>query len=272
MYKSLKQIIVYLIKNIDKNHVSHFHNPFCEFFCFLLDFLYWFLMQSFYLNKKILTCLFSGLAEISQQFSQQLDRLKSDDSTASNLTIVELPDPSEDDCFTTDPTKDVHENSEFIENVIVDDGTVIEESIKRAEEMAMKRENDDKMLMQDLPKKKFVKRESVKSLSGDLNNHINNKPLSSCLSRRGSSRSSIKKKVVYNESAEVIPEPEYFMNNDALHRNVHHDDDDDEVFSDNIPPPLPRGDMCTPFVARRGSIPGLPALPDWFPDDKWFVY
>lgn len=231
---------------------------------------YWFLYNR--LNKKKLLCLFSGLADISQQFSQQLDRLKSDDSSASNLTIVELPDPLEDSIFTSDPTKDVHDSlDEFIENVIVDDGKVIEESIKRAEEVAIKRENDDKILMQDLPKKKFVKRESVKSLSGDLNNHINNKPLSSCLSRRGSSRSSIKKKVVYNESAEVIPEPEYFINNDALHRNIQHDEDDDEVFSDNIPPPLPRGDMCTPFVARRGSIPGLPALPDWFPDDKWFV-
>lgn len=79
---------------------------------------------------------------------------------------------------------------------------------------------------------------------------------------RGGSRASIKKKVNYNTSDEVIPStpdppppPE--------------EEDNDEVFSDSVPPMLPRGDMCTPFLTKRGSIPGLAALPDWFREEKY---
>lgn len=79
---------------------------------------------------------------------------------------------------------------------------------------------------------------------------------------RGGSRASIKKKVNYNTSDEVIPAtpdppppPE--------------EEDNDEVFSDSVPPMLPRGDMCTPFLTKRGSIPGLAALPDWFREEKY---
>lgn len=80
----------------------------------------------------------------------------------------------------------------------------------------------------------------------------------SCLSRRSSSKSSIKKKVAYNDSTEIIPPPEYSpMGND-----------DDEVFSDSIPPKLPRGNMCAPYATKRGSLPGLVALPDWFAEDR----
>ncbi|XP_058056831.1 uncharacterized protein LOC131208197 [Anopheles bellator] len=79
----------------------------------------------------------------------------------------------------------------------------------------------------------------------------------SCLSRRSSSKSSVKKKVAYNESTEVIPPPEYPP-----------PEDDDSVFSDSIPPRLPRGDMCTPYATKRGSLPGMIALPDWFAEDR----
>uniref|UniRef100_A0A182WA75 Adenylyl cyclase-associated protein n=1 Tax=Anopheles minimus TaxID=112268 RepID=A0A182WA75_9DIPT len=79
----------------------------------------------------------------------------------------------------------------------------------------------------------------------------------SCLSRRSSSKSSIKKKVAYNDSTEVIPPPEYPP-----------PDDDDSVFSDSVPPKLPRGDMCTPYATKRGSLPGMIALPDWFAEDR----
>lgn len=79
---------------------------------------------------------------------------------------------------------------------------------------------------------------------------------------RGGSRASIKKKVNYNTSDEVIPAtpdppppPE--------------EEENDEVFSDSVPPMLPRGDMCTPFLTKRGSIPGLAALPDWFREEKY---
>lgn len=83
----------------------------------------------------------------------------------------------------------------------------------------------------------------------------------SCLSRGGSStKSSMKKKKVnLNDSAEIIP---------TIVTHQQSVEDDDEVFSDSIPPKLPRGDMCTPFVTKRGSIPGLAALPDWFREEK----
>lgn len=101
---------------------------------------------------------------------------------------------------------------------------------------------------------------SIEILEEDLN-----KPLPSCLSRRNSSRLSIKKKVNYTETTEVIPEQVYFMNEDDLHHESPKDDDDD-VFSDSIEPILPRGNMCTPYIPKRGSVPGLEALPDWFPN------
>lgn len=82
----------------------------------------------------------------------------------------------------------------------------------------------------------------------------------SCLSRRGSSKSSLKKKVNYKDNDIVIPPPAYLNNNW---------NDDDEVFSDSVPPKLPRGDMCTPYLKNRGSIPGLVALPDWFAEDRF---
>lgn len=92
----------------------------------------------------------------------------------------------------------------------------------------------------------------------------------SCLSRGGSSKNSIKKKVNLNESAEIIPPPPPIT--DAIDTNnvekQHSIEDDDEVFSDSVPPKLPRGNMCTPFVVKRGSIPGLAALPDWFREEK----
>lgn len=90
--------------------------------------------------------------------------------------------------------------------------------------------------------------------------------LPSCLFRRDSSRASIKKKVRCSESAEVIPESHYFINSDDWHEVPHEDDDD--VFSDSAPVQTPRGNMCTPYVERKGSLPGLEALPDWFPNSR----
>jgi hypothetical protein len=95
------------------------------------------------------------------------------------------------------------------------------------------------------------KRASIQS--DDLSTGSRNFP-ESCLSRRCSSRSSIKKRVIYNENPEVIPSPEYINY------------DDDEVFSDSIEPKLPRGNMCTPYLLKRGSLPGMLALPEWFSD------
>lgn len=78
-------------------------------------------------------------------------------------------------------------------------------------------------------------------------------PPKSCLSsRRCSSKSSIKKKVNYSDSKEYMPMAT----------------DDDEVFSDSISPQLPRGDMCTPYPKKKGSLPGMSFPSDWFPDDR----
>jgi hypothetical protein len=82
----------------------------------------------------------------------------------------------------------------------------------------------------------------------------------SCMSRRCSSKSSIKKRVIYNENPEIIPSPDY--------ANC----DDDEVFSDSIEAQLPRGDMCTPYLLKRGSLPGMLALPEWFSDRLWVFF
>lgn len=78
--------------------------------------------------------------------------------------------------------------------------------------------------------------------------------------RRHSSKSSLKKRVNLSETNEIIQ-------NDLSSIN-----DDDEVFSDSIPSKLPRGDMCTPYPQKRGSMPGLFALPDWFEsEDRYFL-
>lgn len=83
----------------------------------------------------------------------------------------------------------------------------------------------------------------------------------SCLVRGSSAKggSLIKKHVNYNESTELIP-----PNASTTPATTSEEVDDDEVFSDSIPPQLPRGDMCAPFMTKRGSMPGLVALPDWF--------
>lgn len=91
-------------------------------------------------------------------------------------------------------------------------------------------------------------------------------PLASCIFRRDSVRASIKKKVRCSEATEVIPPPDYFINEDDG-RQISHEDDDD-VFCDSAPVQTPRGNMCTPYVDRKGSLPGLEALPDWFPNSR----
>lgn len=90
--------------------------------------------------------------------------------------------------------------------------------------------------------------------------------LPSCLIRHDSIRASIKKRVRCSEATEVIPVSNYFINDDDWREFPHEDDDD--VFSDSAPVQTPRGNMCTPYVERKGSLPGLEALPDWFPNSR----
>lgn len=94
--------------------------------------------------------------------------------------------------------------------------------------------------------------------------------LQSCLLRRDSARASIKKKVRCSEATEVIP-INFFINEDYGHELSHEDDDD--VFSDSAPVQAicVRGNMCTPYVERKGSLPGLEALPDWFPNSRLII-
>lgn len=56
--------------------------------------------------------------------------------------------------------------------------------------------------------------------------------------------------------------PDYFINEEKSL------DDDDDVFSDSAPIQTPRGNMCTPYIERKGSLPAVEALPDWFPDSR----
>ena len=82
-----------------------------------------------------------------------------------------------------------------------------------------------------------------------------------CLLRGSSTKSNKKLHVKYNDSTELIPCADLDQSSPV---------DDDEVFSDSIPPQLPRGDMCAPYRTKRGSVPGLVALPDWFALDSPF--
>lgn len=200
--------------------------------------------------------------EINSQFIHQLDRLKSTDTTESNMTIIETVD-------TVAPTiRKVYSIEQ--EELPLDNPPTADETKKLCngsfdihdDKTDEEREEEtDKILISQVPKKRFVKRESVKSLMGD------GKPLTSCLLRRGSSKSSFKKKVMYSESTEVIPEPEYFINEDELFPEAEGEDDDD-VFSDNLPTTKTRGNMCTPYSKRKGSLPSLKGLPEWFQDDS----
>lgn len=91
----------------------------------------------------------------------------------------------------------------------------------------------------------------------------------SCMSsRRSSSKSSIKKRVNYSESREIIPPPSLENGFYDVAGNINNPTDDDEVFSDSVPAKFLRGDMCTPYPKKRSSIPGVFSLPDWFADDR----
>lgn len=102
--------------------------------------------------------------------------------------------------------------------------------------------------------------------SSTSNNSTNSTAKPSCLFRRDSARASVKKKVRCSETAEIIPSS-FFINCDDLQPN---EDDEDEVFSDSAPAQISRGNMCTPYVPRKGSLPIPEALPDWFPNPRLF--
>lgn len=116
--------------------------------------------------------------------------------------------------------------------------------------------------------------DKTNSNSPESSDDTSSEQLRSCLSRRTSSIASVKKRVIYNESKEFIPNVSLSSPPPSLPDDLALDlhTDDDEVFSDSISPQLPRGDMCTPYPKKKSSIPGLMYLPDWFSDDRLLLY
>ena len=195
------------------------------------------------------------------------------------VVIEETPEPIEEvikeSSIEEAPEPDVQEIPEIVEEEIPESiiEQIAEPEVESITELIIEE------IQQNLTKHKSPEPDQeYNELNSDLEKSIeileedlNKQPLPSCLSRRNSSRSSIKKKVNYTETTEVIPEQVYFINEDDLHHENPKDDDDD-VFSDSIEPILPRGNMCTPYIPKRGSIPGLEALPDWFPNRLPFLF
>lgn len=224
---------------------------------------------------------FCSKEEINSQFTHQFGRLKSTDTTESNVTVIETVDTVVNGLSLSKSKEEEEEAAmeDEVEDVpaVVKDIPAIESRREKnlyyklkkqnAKDVDEEEEEADKVLINQVERKKFIKRESVKSLMGD------SRPLTSCLIRRDSSRASFKKRVMYSEEHEVIPEPAYFINEDELFAEEHEHivEEDDEVFSDKVLPKLPRGDMCTPYPPRKGSLPSFP-LPEWFIDDRWIIY
>lgn len=193
----------------------------------------------------------SGCSERSQPILQP---------PASYQTLEQSSDNSDS---SNNRTIESSQNNSFSDNSQIVPNTVDEQVI-----------NDDQQddPMSDHVDEQFNEEINVHSVERDQNDNlpsppttpsddtISSEPPKSCLSRRCSSKSSIKKKVNYSDSKEYIPSVD-----DGLLPMV---TDDDEVFSDSISPQLPRGDMCTPYPKKKGSIPGLTFPSDWFPDDR----
>lgn len=188
--------------------------------------------------------------EIDIQLKSRLEREKSTDTTSggSNITVIEghVPDESVSNIHDDDICNNILNNNNHVVN------NVSKKIDNNVEEIAI--ESD---------------RHSAKNINGnDSISKINSNSstrLPGCLLRRDSSRASVKKKVRCSETAEVIPASDYFINTDELHA----EEDEDDVFCDAVPAQVPRGNMCTPYVARKGSLPVV-ELPDWFPTPRFF--
>ncbi len=179
--------------------------------------------------------------EIDIQLKSRLERERSNDTTtgSSNVTVIE---------------NDVEENiiDEICDNFVAPNNNNYGDNLKFDE-------------IGNVTKAVVEAKES--SSSSNTNSSISSaskKP--SCLLRRDSSRASIKKKVRCSETAEIIPATGLFINCDELQPT---EDDEDDVFCDSAPAQISRGNMCTPYVPRKGSLPVPEALPDWFPSPRF---
>lgn len=187
-----------------------------------------------------------SLEEIDIQLKNRLEREKSNDndttSGGSNVTVIEGHVPDEEEAIAVTTNNNIAKL-----NVDVNNHKTVE----------FENESD----------KNSAKHNGSESSVSATAHQSNSTSLQSCLFRRDSARASVKKKVRCSETAEVIPSSNYFVNNNDELR-VAEDDDEDEVFCDKIAAQVPRGNMCTPYVERKGSLPMLEALPDWFPDPR----
>ncbi|KAL7031680.1 hypothetical protein ACKWTF_007098 [Chironomus riparius] len=204
--------------------------------------------NNFNLNGLIMS---DGLVEeIDIQLKSRLEREKSTDTTSggSNITVIEghVPDESVSNIHDDDLCNNILNNNQIVNNTVsisknIDNNNVEEFEIESDRHSAKNNNGND----------------SISKLNSNSSTR-----LPGCLLRRDSSRASVKKKVRCSETAEVIPTPDYFINTDELHA----EEDEDDVFCDEVPAQMPRGNMCTPYVARKGSLPVVEPLPDWFPN------
>ena len=186
----------------------------------------------------------------------RLEREKSTDTTSggSNITVIEghVPDESVSNIHDDDLCNNILNNNQIVNNTVaisktidIDNNNVEEFKIESDRHGAKNNNGND----------------SISKLNSNSSTRV-----PGCLLRRDSSRASVKKKVRCSETAEVIPTPDYFINTDELHA----EEDEDDVFCDEVPAQMPRGNMCTPYVARKGSLPVVEPLPDWFPNPRFF--
>jgi hypothetical protein len=192
---------------------------------------------------------YAQIEEIDIQLKNRLEREKSTDTTSggSNITVIEGHVPDEGSI------EALLDSSLHIVDDVANDKINESESDKNSANTHSPNGNES-------------------SSTSTCNSTSNSTQLHSCLLRRDSARASIKKKVRCSETAEVIPPPDYYINNDDLRVVAGDDDDEDDVFSDKIPAQVSRGNMCTPYVQRKGSLPMLEALPDWFPNPRFFTF
>lgn len=196
--------------------------------------------------------------EIDIQLKSRLEREKSTDTTSggSNITVIEGHVPDESVSNINDDDIDLCNNILNNNNIVNTNNTVSKLNIDNNNVEEFEIESD---------------RHSAKNNNGNdsiskLNSNSSSTRKPGCLLRRDSSRASVKKKVRCSETAEVIPPSDYFINTDELHA----EEDEDDVFCDEVPAQIPRGNMCTPYVARKGSLPVVEPLPDWFPNPRFF--
>jgi len=174
------------------------------------------------------------------QLKNRLDRKRSNDTTSggSNVTVIEGVVPTDGDVVVVKAIDDLVTESDMLS--------------------ANNTSNEQEHAAAGLD-------------SSSANQQQQQQQLSGCFFRKDSVRASIKKKVRCSETTELIPTPNYYINCDELHESTTNgnekEEDDDDVFSDTVAPQVTRGNMCSPYVPRKGSLP-IEALPDWFPTSR----